>query len=123
MYQGASVVHFQDFNAEVLRCLTIPNVNKNLSKLAQTSNADHMSSNLETEIRYFAGDWNDLKKVLPHVNAVEKNQTCSENGSKGGYDIILMAETIYSVPTLPILYKLIKEVSSLARDGYLTSET
>lgn len=30
--QGADLIHFQDFNAEVLRCLTIPNVKVNLFK-------------------------------------------------------------------------------------------
>ncbi|KAJ6754567.1 HISTIDINE PROTEIN METHYLTRANSFERASE 1 HOMOLOG-RELATED [Salix purpurea] len=30
--EGASAVHFQDFNAEVLQSLTIPNVNANLSE-------------------------------------------------------------------------------------------
>ena len=33
-----------------------------------------------------------------------------------GYDIILMAETVYSVSTLPRLYKLIKKVARLVSD-------
>ncbi|PQQ20080.1 hypothetical protein Pyn_32632 [Prunus yedoensis var. nudiflora] len=28
--EGAAAIHFQDFNAEVLQCLTIPNVNPNV---------------------------------------------------------------------------------------------
>ncbi|ONM54456.1 Putative methyltransferase family protein [Zea mays] len=30
--KGADLIHFQDFNAEVLRCLTMPNVKVNLFK-------------------------------------------------------------------------------------------
>ncbi|KAJ6959561.1 hypothetical protein NC653_037799 [Populus alba x Populus x berolinensis] len=33
---GASAVHFHDFNAEVLRCLTIPNVNASRKRRSPT---------------------------------------------------------------------------------------
>ncbi|XP_047317272.1 histidine protein methyltransferase 1 homolog [Impatiens glandulifera] len=96
--EGASVVHFQDFNAEVLRCLTIPNVKANL---------DHHNrkKEVEAEIRYFAGDWGEVDQILlPYVNNNE-----DENG---GYDVILMAETVYSISTIPILYQLVKKCVS-----------
>ncbi|KAL8172239.1 hypothetical protein V2J09_024043 [Rumex salicifolius] len=102
--KGAPAVHFQDFNDEVLQCLTIPNVMENISELAQTSDAK-----VEPEIRYFAGDWSELNNILPHAQAVEDHQTPSKDDLKGGYDVILMAETVYSMATLPSLYRLIKE--------------
>lgn len=96
--KGAAAVHFQDFNAEVLQCLTIPNVNANL---LQTS---------EAEIRYFAGDWGEVHQLLSHSNTDEN--CSSELDKSGGYDIILMAETVYSISALPNLYQLIKKCMS-----------
>ncbi|XP_057433123.1 uncharacterized protein LOC130725940 isoform X2 [Lotus japonicus] len=103
LLEGAAAVHFQDFNAEVLRCLTIPNLNANISGKSQPS-----PSNLticdKAEVRYFAGDWSEVDKLLPHVSTDAK-----DNGG-GGYDFILMAETVYSINSLQILYNLIKKV-------------
>lgn len=58
--QGAAVVHFQDFNAEVLKCLTIPNVKLNLAKdqcqsqnTSQNSSKNDTKVNLSTEVCFF----------------------------------------------------------------------
>ena len=73
LHQGAAVIHFQDFNAEVLRCITIPNVNANLLKKSQS---------LATDAR----QWN------------VKDQNCSLVPDPSvGYDIILMVENVYPV--------------------------
>ncbi|CAI0397644.1 unnamed protein product [Linum tenue] len=90
--EGATAVHFQDFNAEVLRCLTIPNVNANLTDTTPI---------FETEVRYFAGDWSQVHQCLPHE-----------------YNIILMAETIYAISAQQSLYKLIKKC--MKRPGGVT---
>lgn len=100
--QGAAVVHFQDFNAEVLRCLTIPNVNANVSGGSEPSPS--RSTNDKAEIRFFAGDWSEVDKLLPHVGTEE------ELIEGSGYDFILMAETVYSINSLQNLYNLIKKV-------------
>ena len=107
MNQGAAVVHFQDFNAEVLQCLTIPNVNTNFSDKSSdlTTNA--------TEVRFFAGDWSEIHQLLPHACGNEKDEACTTGQSTAGYDIILMAETVYSISSLPTLYELIKKVSCI----------
>ncbi|XP_025693534.1 uncharacterized protein [Arachis hypogaea] len=102
LFEGAAAVHFQDFNAEVLRCLTIPNLNSNLS------NKSHpLSSNLtncdKIDVRFYAGDWNEVDKLLPYV------ATHVENTQNAGYDFILMAETVYSINSLQNLYNLIKK--------------
>ncbi|CAJ2668919.1 unnamed protein product [Trifolium pratense] len=101
LLEGAAVVHFQDFNAEVLHSLTIPNVNANVSGKSQTS-PSHLTNN-EAEVRFFAGDWSEIDKLLLHVGTDEKHIEGS------GYDFILMAETVYSINSLQNLYNLIKK--------------
>lgn len=90
----------------MLQCLTIPNVNANIQQ-----NLPDTCDNNSSEVRFFASDWNEAHLILPHVPA---DDGCTINGhtvdQAAGYDIILMAETVYSVSTLPSLYKLIKKV-------------
>ncbi|KAL6970936.1 hypothetical protein U1Q18_030614 [Sarracenia purpurea var. burkii] len=108
--EGAAVIHFQDFNAEVLRCLTIPNVNANLLKKSQSLAKDVREWNTDSEFRFFAGDWSEVHQILPYAHISEKGQNCgSVLDQPAGYDIILMAETVYSVSALPHLYELIKK--------------
>lgn len=101
LLEGAAVVHFQDFNAEVLRCLTIPNVNANVSGGSQPSPS--RLTNDKAEVRFFAGDWSEVDKLLPHVG------TDAKHNEGFGYDFILMAETVYSINSLQNLYNLIKK--------------
>jgi len=117
--QGASAVHFQDFNAEVLQCLTIPNVNANLSEKLSPSTTEDASSDTEGELRFFAGDWSHVHQCLPHANQKEKDLSCSLGHSPhSGYDIVLMAETIYSISAQHNLYSLIKKVLLDCVSGY-----
>ncbi|KAG6793277.1 hypothetical protein POTOM_002475 [Populus tomentosa] len=117
--EGASAVHFQDFNAEVLRCLTIPNVNANLSEKLSPSTSEDASSDTEGELRFFAGDWSQVHQCLPHANKKEKDLSCSSGHSPhSGYDIVLMAETIYSISAQHNLYSLIKKVLLDCVTGY-----
>ncbi|CAH1447592.1 unnamed protein product [Lactuca virosa] len=102
--QGASCVHFQDFNSEVLQCLTIPNV---------VANFPVKSESLSSEVRFFAGDWSEVHQILPNLQTDDMDSNCSSGAiSSFGYDIILMAETVYSISTLPALYQLIKKCMS-----------
>jgi hypothetical protein len=75
--QGASAVHFHDFNAEVLRCLTIPNVNANLLVRSHRSATKEGSAGNEGELRFFAGDWSQVHLCLPHVHEKEMDLSCS----------------------------------------------
>jgi len=69
--QGASTVHFQDFNAEVLRCLTTPNVYVNLQN-AREQLGHHcdgpvtptQTTTLSPDVHFYAGDWGDLHTTL-----------------------------------------------------------
>ncbi|KAL2923265.1 Histidine protein methyltransferase 1-like protein [Bienertia sinuspersici] len=99
--KGADSIHFQDFNVEVLKCLTLPNVNANLA--IATSVSDNC------DIRYFAGDWGEVDCILPHAHINSKNAAPSDSDPISGYDVILMAETVYSISTLGTLYKLIQK--------------
>ncbi|PON55672.1 S-adenosyl-L-methionine-dependent methyltransferase [Parasponia andersonii] len=111
--EGAAAIHFQDFNAEVLKYLTIPNVNANLQKKLQRSKIDETDSETLARVRFFAGDWSEIDKLLPHVrDSKEKSDPSSGDFSVHGYDIILMAETVYSVTVFQRLYELLKKCLS-----------
>ncbi|KAK1592889.1 hypothetical protein Q3G72_032058 [Acer saccharum] len=111
--EGAAATHFQDFNAEVLRCLTIPNVNANILKEFQPGETKETNSDTGAEVRFFAGDWSQIHQLLPYVRDNENNLNCSSGlAPTSGYDIILMAETIYSIPAHQSLYGLIKKCLS-----------
>lgn len=84
-----SIVDFQDYNDQVLRLLTIPNVAANLTNpvdvnLELTINSDEMPS------LFFAGDWATLD-----IEPV--------------YDIILTCETVYDAESIPHLFNLIQK--------------
>jgi hypothetical protein len=104
--QGAGLIHFQDFNAEVLKCLTIPNVKENLFKESSEGTCTPKS------VGFFAGDWSEMDKLLLCGDAKD-DKTCdnTKDEMSNGYDIILMAETVYALSSLPNLYKLIKKVN------------
>ncbi|CAF1752020.1 unnamed protein product [Brassica oleracea var. botrytis] len=55
----------------------------------------------DTEVRFFADEWSEVHQLIPLVND-------GETDKKGGYDIILMAETLYSISAQKRLYELIK---------------
>ncbi|EYU32714.1 hypothetical protein ABFS82_14G038700 [Erythranthe guttata] len=107
--KGAAAVHFQDFNAEVLQCLTIPNVTANIEKNTEHLAAPHAEVGpTKTETRFFSGDWGEVHQLLSPASTSEEDEAkCC------GYDVILMAETVYSISTLPNLYKLIKKCISI----------
>ncbi|XP_027336540.1 histidine protein methyltransferase 1 homolog isoform X2 [Abrus precatorius] len=102
LLEGAAAVHFQDFNAEVLRCLTIPNLDANLCGQSQQSSSNLTSCD-KAEVRFFAGDWSEIDKLLPHVS------TDAKLNQGDGYDFILMAETVYAINSLQNLYNLVKK--------------
>ncbi|KAI3980908.1 hypothetical protein MKX01_025473 [Papaver californicum] len=99
--KGASEVHFQDFNAEVLQCLTIPNVN---------ANPKEPESGAREGVRFFAGDWSEIHQLLNHVrDHSEEKSPDSRSELDAGYDVILMAETVYCIDSLQNLYELMKK--------------
>lgn len=103
--QGAAAVHFQDFNAEVLRLLTIPNVKANL-----VGESSKIETDISSDVRFFSGDWSEIHQLLlPRYSNDKKEVT--DDSSYDGYDVVLMAETVYELSSLSSLYDLIKKVS------------
>ncbi|KXZ43892.1 hypothetical protein GPECTOR_78g80 [Gonium pectorale] len=83
-------VHFQDYNPQVLRRLTMPNVIANMERLPRPRP--------RPSARYFSGDW---RLVGEHLTG---------RGYGGHYDLILASETIYSVPAQERLLECIKQL-------------
>lgn len=92
MALGAALVHFQDYDADVVEALTIPVVQENM-------NLVNLPSQKRCETRFFAGDWGTLSThVLEGL------------GLTGTYDIVLTSETIYNVDSMSRLLQCIQQV-------------
>ncbi|XP_028780063.1 histidine protein methyltransferase 1 homolog isoform X2 [Neltuma alba] len=71
--KGASLVHFQDHNAETIRCTTIPNVLANLEQARDRQCRQPESpltpsrQTLAPSVHFYAGDWEELPAVLSVV--------------------------------------------------------
>lgn len=71
--QGACTVHFQDLNAETIRCTTIPNVLANLEQARERQIRQPESpltpsrQTLAPSVHFYAGDWEELPTVLSVV--------------------------------------------------------
>uniref|UniRef100_A0A5B7B1R3 Histidine protein methyltransferase 1 n=1 Tax=Davidia involucrata TaxID=16924 RepID=A0A5B7B1R3_DAVIN len=71
--KGASMVHFQDINAETIRCSTIPNVLANLEQARDRQSRQPESpltpsrQTLAPVVHFYAGDWEELPTVLSVV--------------------------------------------------------
>ncbi|XP_010525954.1 PREDICTED: uncharacterized protein LOC104803653 [Tarenaya hassleriana] len=68
--KGAFTVHFQDLNAETVRCTTIPNVLANLEQAQDRQSRQQESpltpsrQTVSASVRFYAGDWEELPTVL-----------------------------------------------------------
>ncbi|KAI8504863.1 Histidine protein methyltransferase 1 [Branchiostoma belcheri] len=100
--KGAEKVHFLDYNEEVLRNVTIPNVVLNAGTDLDAS-----------KCQFFAGDWSSVQKLL-----TEESESTNDK-----YDVILTSETIYNTDSYQKLHDLMK--STLAPRGtiYLAAKT
>ncbi|XP_020294624.1 histidine protein methyltransferase 1 homolog isoform X2 [Pseudomyrmex gracilis] len=81
-----SAVHFQDYNAEVLRSVTIPNVILNFDN----------HTNVFTKCEFYAGDWTSLVTLF-------------DNDESRKYDYIFTSETIYNPNNHKKLYNVFKQ--------------
>ena len=102
--RAGAEVHFQDYNRGVLTTLTMQNVEANRGAWAARRQAaarasSHGSSTSEPSpppCRYFAGSWEALPAAL------------AARGLAGGYDVVLTAETLYSLEAMASLYRCIR---------------
>ncbi|KAM7461385.1 hypothetical protein LguiA_029506 [Lonicera macranthoides] len=73
--KGASTVHFQDVNAETIRCTTIPNVMANLEQARELQSRQPESpltpsrQTLAPAVHFYAGEWEELPTVLSVVKS------------------------------------------------------
>lgn len=71
--KGAATMHFQDQNAEAIRCTTIPNVLSNLEQARDRQSRQSESpltpsrQQLIPDLHFYAGDWTELHTVLSMV--------------------------------------------------------
>ncbi|CAL8471510.1 g11052 [Coccomyxa elongata] len=92
LLKAGAEVHFQDYNREVLTALTAPNVTANTA-----DNNRQAEGHSFPRSRFFSGDWATLPTLL------------EKEGLLGTYDIILSAETIYSLDSQQQLLSCIKQ--------------
>ncbi|XP_047317778.1 uncharacterized protein LOC124921196 [Impatiens glandulifera] len=78
--KGAATVHFQDLNAETVRCTTIPNVMANLEQARERQSRQPETpltpsrQNLTPSVQYFAGGWEELPTVLSVVRSDQPSE-------------------------------------------------
>uniref|UniRef100_A0A0D9W6L8 Methyltransferase small domain-containing protein n=1 Tax=Leersia perrieri TaxID=77586 RepID=A0A0D9W6L8_9ORYZ len=90
--KGASTVHFQDTNAETIRCRAIPNVLANLEQARDRQNRPSESpvtpsrQLLSPNVHFYAGDWEELPTILSVVQppALATNLSFSEDDFMDG---------------------------------------
>ncbi|CAN6235469.1 unnamed protein product [Urochloa humidicola] len=90
--KGASTVHFQDINAETIRCRTIPNVLANLEQARDRQNRPSESpvtpsrQLLAPNVHFYAGEWDELPTILSVVQppAAPTNLSFSEDDFMDG---------------------------------------
>ncbi|XP_033323375.2 histidine protein methyltransferase 1 homolog isoform X1 [Megalopta genalis] len=90
-----SVVHFQDYNVEVIKSVTIPNVLLNSED----------RKNILHRCEFFCGDWESFTKLNESDNESHVTK----------YDLIFTSETIYNPDNHRKLYNVFKE--KLKQDG------
>ncbi|XP_012264959.2 histidine protein methyltransferase 1 homolog isoform X2 [Athalia rosae] len=86
--KGSANVHFQDYNAEVIKSITIPNVILNIGD----------KKRVREQCAFFSGDWESFSELESQK-----------------YDIILTSETIYNPDNQQKLYNVFK--SKLKKNG------
>jgi SAM-dependent methyltransferase len=91
-----ATVHFQDYNDEVIKFLTMPNV------LINDAN-----NNILSRASFFSGDWYHLEQFL----------------SNQRYDLILTSDTLYSSQSHNKLYSFIKNLLKPDGEIYIAAKT
>ncbi|KAJ9107466.1 hypothetical protein QFC21_000919 [Naganishia friedmannii] len=108
-------LHLQDYNISVLQLVTLPNLI--LASMSEETLAE-MDSNLELsdeviqefreqlklhniQLRFSCGDWSGFAQALRP----------SEGETEAPYDLVLTAETIYRLESVPSLLKVLKYAS------------
>ena len=86
---------WQDYNEEVLKHLTMPNLSANTDRLPKSAKS-------RLHPRFFSGDWAGLPAIL------------KEAGLLNSFDCIFSSDTIYSLDSQPHLLACIAQVTNTA---------
>ncbi|XP_076765968.1 histidine protein methyltransferase 1 homolog [Xylocopa sonorina] len=98
-----AIVHFQDYNVEVIETVTIPNVSLNF---------DDRESVLK-RCRFFCGDWESFTKLYSPIDENELTK----------YDLIFTSETIYNPDNHKKLYEVFKQRLKQDGIGFIAGKT
>lgn len=93
----------QDYNIEVLREVTIPAVSANWNAYILRNRTAFASSSKDVPARFFSGHWASVERKI------------EELGLAHSYDVILTAETIYSLDSIASLLSCIWKVRTSLR--------
>ncbi|KPI97687.1 Histidine protein methyltransferase 1-like [Papilio xuthus] len=98
--QNDSIVTFQDYNKEIIECVTIPSVLLNIE--------NEQREEVIKKCKFYSGDWASFDKKLPDTAV---------------YDIILTSETIYNEKNYEKLTNIF--LNRLSKDGsaYVAAKT
>lgn len=99
--QGARHVTFQDYNEEVVRYVTVPNVYANMKE----QNSTLPLSDFHSRASFCSGDWGLLHGLLGATDETKK------------YDIVLTTDTVYQQQHHQRLHDLLRDV--LKPNGYV----
>nr|GEW81235.1 histidine protein methyltransferase 1 homolog [Tanacetum cinerariifolium] len=99
--KGASIVHFQDINADNIRCTTIPNVLANLEQARDRQSRQPESpltpsrQIISPALHFYAGEWEELAGVLSVMkNDIPEVNLCDDKGFISGYPSRYVGENI-----------------------------
>ncbi|XP_043269831.1 histidine protein methyltransferase 1 homolog [Venturia canescens] len=98
-----SNIDFQDYNAEVIKILTIPNVLLNLDE----------GQKISQKCKFYCGDWESFADLSSNRNSKEEDK----------YDFIITSETIYNPANQGKLYKVLKKTLKQNGIGYVAGKT
>jgi len=103
---GCAEVVLQDYNASVLRWMTMPMLRLN----------GLWESALRGDARFLSGDWAELAPLLDSRSAAADGKGADGDADDGGrrsggsgFDLIITTETIYNSEATPRLWQLIKQ--------------
>jgi hypothetical protein len=87
-HSNSSIVHFSDYNTDVLTCVTHSNVALNAPEALEND-----------RVRLYAGDWFTQIPTTTAAAAATSSKNGASSGDGGDYDIVLAAETVYTLET------------------------
>ena len=123
LLNGATEVHFQDYNPEVIDCLTTANTVASCASTEPINESHHCNGDqlpflseralaLINKCSFFSGDWSEFSHLLHSLSSRPPL-----------YDVILTSETIYSTESQPKLFDVLKQFTSPSGIVFLAAKS